>query len=848
VSNDCYSCVRTRQFPFRNGIGAAIFISCFANLLLSATPSSLVVGPATISGATATVPLSFTSGTGMSAGLEWTVSVPGASGVAVAAGPVATASGKALYCNGSTCLLSGLSTNTIANGVVATISVTIDSSVPGSLPVQLTNVTESLVDGTASAITSTDGSIALPNAPSSTSSPQSSAATLSSLQCADASVFSNLSTTCTVTLSAAAANDTTVALSVQQASVLTVPASVTIPAGAISASFVVNAEATPTPQTAMITASISGGTSTGFSLVVMPAPALLIQGSQAELGGMSNGSVITPTIAPSGFTGALVANSGGSANFSPTEGANGVYFLNCCANSGNAYYKFAGPAVGTIFNVNEGQISFYLQSRHSFAQRVATAPEPRYVFDVRDGNNNHLFFFFITTSTVSTGTYLEFYYMAAGTGGYYFAPLGTEDQIFGENVILKVRITWDGSASNLYLNDTLVKSTPFAAVTPSWTANSNFDLGAYEYYGFGGYNTCDDVISNFTVTAAPSGTSASQVSSDSVTLPAISTVNVVSVSSSAATISWTTNSNSTSQVAYGATSSYGLLSPLNSTLTTAHSVMLSGLAPSTTYHYQVQSVDGNGNEAISQDFTFTTTAAPGPQVLLQISGTSAEANGVTNGSIVTPNIGPSGFAGTVVVNGSGSANFPPAQNGAEGVYFLTCCSNYNNAYYKFTGSALGSLFAIPQGQISFYLTSRESFAQRVTTASAPRFAFDVRDGNGTHMYYFLTEISTNSIGTYLVFQYLAAGTGSYYYLPAGTEDQMFGYGTTLQVTIRWDGTKVTLLLNGTLVKSTPYTQALSNWDAGSVFDFGAYEYQTFGGYNSSDDVISTFTVSTLSGQ
>ena len=39
-----------------------------------------------------------------------------------------------------------------------------------------------------------------------------------------------------------------------------------------------------------------------------------------------------------------------------------------------------------------------------------------------------------------------------------------------------------------------------------------------------------------------------------------------------------------------------------------HSVVLSGLTPSTTYHYQVLSQDGSGNLAISGDFTFTTLA------------------------------------------------------------------------------------------------------------------------------------------------------------------------------------------------------------------------------------------------
>src|SRR5262249_35096363 len=42
---------------------------------------------------------------------------------------------------------------------------------------------------------------------------------------------------------------------------------------------------------------------------------------------------------------------------------------------------------------------------------------------------------------------------------------------------------------------------------------------------------------------------------------------------------------------------------------TAHSVVLSGLAPNTTYNYRVHSIDAAGNETVSGNSTFRTTAA-----------------------------------------------------------------------------------------------------------------------------------------------------------------------------------------------------------------------------------------------
>jgi hypothetical protein len=231
---------------------------------------------------------------------------------------------------------------------------------------------------------------------------------------------------------------------------------------------------------------------------VGPVTLLQIQGNQTEVNGVTNGSVVTPAIGPAGFTGAVVVNGSGSVNFAPAQNGTGVYFLNCCGNTNNAYYKFTGAAVGNIFNASQGQISFYLKSRYSYAQRLASAAEIRYAFDVRDGNGNHLFEFI----TQATYGYLEFSYLAGGTGAYYAVPAGTEDALFGNGVSLQVTISWGASGANLYLNNTLVKSVPYTAPSPNWSAASNFDLGAFEYLTFGGYEVSDDVINGFTVTGA----------------------------------------------------------------------------------------------------------------------------------------------------------------------------------------------------------------------------------------------------------------------------------------------------------------------------------------------------------
>ncbi len=89
------------------------------------------------------------------------------------------------------------------------------------------------------------------------------------------------------------------------------------------------------------------------------------------------------------------------------------------------------------------------------------------------------------------------------------------------------------------------------------------------------------------------------------TAPGISSVSA-SVSQTGATVTWTTNEVADSQVEYGSSASYGSETNLDSTLTTSHSVSISGLSADHTYHYRVTSSDADQNSSTSGDFTFTT--------------------------------------------------------------------------------------------------------------------------------------------------------------------------------------------------------------------------------------------------
>jgi hypothetical protein len=105
------------------------------------------------------------------------------------------------------------------------------------------------------------------------------------------------------------------------------------------------------------------------------------------------------------------------------------------------------------------------------------------------------------------------------------------------------------------------------------------------YYGAGDYNGVQDIVA-----------------------PVISSISTSLLSSSGATIVWTTDETATSQVVYGLTTSYTATTTLDPSLVTSHSVALSSLASSTTYHYRVISKDASNNTSTSSDNTFTTTA------------------------------------------------------------------------------------------------------------------------------------------------------------------------------------------------------------------------------------------------
>ncbi len=116
------------------------------------------------------------------------------------------------------------------------------------------------------------------------------------------------------------------------------------------------------------------------------------------------------------------------------------------------------------------------------------------------------------------------------------------------------------------------------------------------------------------------------------TAPVISAVGSTNLTTTGATINWTTNESATDKIEYGTTASYGSTTAPMFALAGAHSTNLTGLLPSMVYHYRVMSTDIRGNVATSSDMTFTTLTPDSTAPV--ISAVSASPIGSTTATIL----------------------------------------------------------------------------------------------------------------------------------------------------------------------------------------------------------------------
>lgn len=121
------------------------------------------------------------------------------------------------------------------------------------------------------------------------------------------------------------------------------------------------------------------------------------------------------------------------------------------------------------------------------------------------------------------------------------------------------------------------------------------------------------------------GDSSVSISGNTQAILSISDVKV-STNDTAATLTWTTGGDTTGLVDYGTSTEYGSQAT-HTTMGTSHSVSLTGLSASTTYHFRITSTDASQNSVQSSDNDFV-TGSVGATVETTITTTTTTVNTV----------------------------------------------------------------------------------------------------------------------------------------------------------------------------------------------------------------------------
>ena len=155
--------------------GAVMVLSLFclvsARYGLAQTDSLSLSSGATTTSGTASLNLTLTSPSGSEpAAIQWSLTYPAANVVSISATPgvALTSAGKSLVCASSsgtyTCLAYGLSAGTVANGVIAVVSLTIASTVT-STSIGVSNAAAASSSGMAIAVSANGATLTGPATP-----------------------------------------------------------------------------------------------------------------------------------------------------------------------------------------------------------------------------------------------------------------------------------------------------------------------------------------------------------------------------------------------------------------------------------------------------------------------------------------------------------------------------------------------------------------------------------------------------------------------------------------------------------------------------------------------------------
>ncbi len=265
-----------RIFPLTLGV---LFINLAAAQTVSLGLSSATGTPGSAVG----LSLSLSATVTQPAALQWTVSyaTKDFTALSFSLGTAASAAGKTISCNGgsgvATCVVYGINSNTIANGVVATLNFTLSGTTTDtSSVIQVSGGVGPSLGGSAIPTSVTGGTVTI----------QQSGPTLTGLSCTPDSVIPPAPSTCVATISSAVSG-TSIALGANSSSVV-IPSSVTVSSGTM-ATFQVATSSVTADTKVTITATL--GTASANSAVWLVAPSPIGVTPDATVSQSSTGAV-----------------------------------------------------------------------------------------------------------------------------------------------------------------------------------------------------------------------------------------------------------------------------------------------------------------------------------------------------------------------------------------------------------------------------------------------------------------------------------------------------------------------------------------------------------------------------
>ncbi|MCK4760845.1 MAG: lamin tail domain-containing protein [Candidatus Aminicenantes bacterium] len=224
---------------------------------------------------------------------------------------------------------------------------------------------------------------------------------------------------------------------------------------------------------------------------------------------------------------------------------------------------------------------------------------------ITDNNGTGTTYTFPAGTTIAAGTYLTAAHDSTGFNALYgfdadlygSIPLLNND---GETLILKNdsaeevdAVAWEGGAT--------------AGIPVGWgsVTDPTAPTGSSIYRT--NPLTDSDTYTDWAVMGS-NGDPQTQSGGGDTTPPVISGVVESAITTNSATIGWTTDEDSDSEVLYGTSPGNYTGSSYDNSMVTGHSLNLTNLTPDTTYYYVVKSTDASNNTATSAEYSFTSEA------------------------------------------------------------------------------------------------------------------------------------------------------------------------------------------------------------------------------------------------